>query len=118
LVLADLARDLEALFGRAPVTPEQGRTNDLVLLVEKHRRVHLARQADRRDVARLDAALAEQLVYGARGRLPPLVGLLLGPTGPRREKRMGSGDGSLDLALRVDERSLDAARADVEPQEK
>ena len=46
--------DLLALGGRALIVPQKRAADHAVLLVEKHRAVHLARQADRLHVGRLE----------------------------------------------------------------
>ncbi len=50
--------DFVALGRGALVVPQQRPADHAVLLVEKHRAVHLAREADRLDVGRLQLCLA------------------------------------------------------------
>ena len=54
---ADALLDLGAFGGGPLVVPEDGAANDLVVLVEKDRAVHLAGKTDGLDVGRLDLGL-------------------------------------------------------------
>ena len=54
------------------VVPEQGVADDLAALVEKHRAVHLPREADRLHVGRLELGLLHDRLDRRHGRLPPI----------------------------------------------
>ncbi len=51
----------------------------LVVFVEKHGAVHLARQPDRLDVGRLQLGLLDDGAHRSDRRPPPIVGILLAP---------------------------------------
>ena len=71
--------DFFTLGGRPLVVPQQGPPHDVVLLVEKHRAVHLAREADRPHVGRLELRLLHDGADRLHRRLPPIVRVLLTP---------------------------------------
>ena len=80
------------------------------LLVEHDEPVHLAGEADR---GRLDGERRERGLGGA----PPVLGILLGPAGPRRREPVAALGPRDDLPGGRDRERLDGARADVEADE-
>ena len=77
--LADPLVDFFALFGRASITPQDSRTQDLIVLIQHHKRVHLTGNADALDVRRLDGAVAQHLGNAVAYGVPPVVRVLLCP---------------------------------------
>ena len=111
----DSLRDLATLGGGASVAPEQRGTNHRALRVEKDRRVHLTRDADRRDARARPRG--EHGLDRRQCRLPPRFGVLLCPSGVRRrhlERRHGA---RFDVAAGADEDRLYTARANVDAKE-
>jgi hypothetical protein len=100
--------DLGALLSRPAVVPQDGGADHAAGRVERHEPVHLPAQPDPGDVG--DAERGEHLL----GRVPPVLGVLLRPAGPRRRERI-AGLGARDHRARlVDGERLDRRRADVE----
>ena len=79
LAAAGAAFDLVALGGGALVVPEQGGADDLARLVEEHRAVHLAGEADGGDVGGLQLGLLHDGADDLDRGLPPVFGVLLAP---------------------------------------
>ena len=79
---ADALGDLATFGGRSAVAPQERWSNHLTVRVEKHRRVHLSRNADRRD--RHSRSSREHRPNRRDARLPPRLRILLGPTRLRR----------------------------------
>jgi hypothetical protein len=106
---ADALLDLLALLAGPLVVPEDRRAQHRLVGVERDEAVHLAGQPDPGDV--LGSQLLERLLRAA----PPVLGVLLGPSAPRRGQAvldLGAGD---DLAVLGHGERLHAARPDVEP---
>src|SRR5712691_12825799 len=81
LFSADLGSDPIALRLAPLVAPDERRTEDGVRLVEQHYAVHLPGEADDGNVRAFEASLLERSPNSAQGRLPPVLGVLLGPAG-------------------------------------
>ena len=108
---ADALLDLRALGARALVVPEDRRPQHRVVGPERDEAVHLTREAER--IAVLPAELGQRRA----ARLPPVLGVLLGPARLRGRERVLALDAGEHLAGRRDRDRLDAGRADVEPGE-
>ena len=108
------AFDLFTLGGRALVVPQQGRADHLVLLVEKHRAVHLTGEADRPDVGPFEIGYFDHRIHDLDRGFPPILWVLLAP------KRLGVVAGVVgrglgqNLALGVDGQRLGAGGANVD----
>ena len=81
-------------------------------LVEDDEPVHLAGEADRRDLG--DTQLSQRRL----GCAPPVLGILLGPAGRGRRERVVLLRAREHLALGRERERLDAGRADVEADER
>ena len=88
------------------------------LLVQKHRAMHLARQADRLHVGRLELRPADDAADRSHGRPPPIVRVLLAPQRLGVIDGIGLGRLGEDFAARVDRQGLGAGGADVDAEEK
>jgi hypothetical protein len=107
---ADALLDLRALGPRALVVPEDGGAEDFAALVEADEAVHLPREPDALGV---HAEASERRL----GRSPPIRGILLRPSGPRRREwvaLLGRGD---HITVQADRERLDAGGPDVEADE-
>ena len=71
--------NLFALFGRASVTPQDRRTQNLIVLIQHYQRVHLTGNSDALDVRRLDGAVVQHLGNAVAYGVPPVVRVLLCP---------------------------------------
>ena len=111
---ADALFHLGAFGGGPLVVPEDRPANDLVVLVEEHRAVHLARQPDRANRGRLEFRLGHRLADRADRGLPPILGVLLAPERLGEVARVGLHGGGQDRALLVDGQRLGARGADVD----
>ena len=111
---AGAALDFLALGGGPLIVPEDGAANDLVVLVEKHRAVHLAREPDRLDVGRFELGLGHRLADRADRRLPPIVRVLLAPKRLGEVAGVGLHGRGEDRAPLVDGQGLGARGADVD----
>ena len=109
---ADSPLDLLALGRGALVVPEDRGPDHPVGLVEGHEPVHLAGEADSRRV------LGAHCGQRSLARAPPVLGILLGPTGRGRGQRVLPLRPRNNLAVRRDGDRLDAGRADVEADER
>ena len=90
----------------ALVAPDQRRSDDMVIGVEQHQPVHLAREADGGDIVRGDIRLAEHFANCLLGGLPPVLRTLLSPQRPRHVHLfMRGGDGVDDPPTRIHEQS-------------
>ena len=94
------------------VVPENRWANDAFIGVECDEPMHLTREADAGE-------LASRRYLGDRrlGRTPPVLRILLGPTGMRRRERIGPLGGCEHASVRGDRDRLDAGRSDVEADE-
>jgi hypothetical protein len=111
---AGAALQLVALGRRSLIVPQQRAANDLVVLVEKNRAVHLAREADRLDVSRFEFGFLDDRADGLDRGLPPVFRLLLAPQRlgvVRGVEARGLGQ---DFPLFVDRQRLGARGADVD----
>ncbi len=108
----DPVLDLFALGRCSLVVPENRWANDPFIGVECDEPVHLTREADAGE-------LASRRYLGDRrlGRTPPVLRILLGPTGMRRRERIGPLGGCEHASVRGDRDRLDAGRSDVEADE-
>src|SRR5205823_13913102 len=103
----DALLDLGALRGRSLIVPEDGRTENAVVLVQADKPVHLPREAD-------PGGLASEGRECPLGRAPPVLGVLLGPARLRSRERillLGARD---HVALRGDRDRLDTGRPHVD----
>ncbi len=104
-----------AAFGEgATVVPQDGRPQHSIAIVEQHRAVHLAGQADADDPRQLEGMVGGEFVDGGERRHDPALRVLFRPVGMGTgddERPFGDGD---DMVALVDQNRLDARRADVE----
>ncbi len=100
--------DLCALGRRSLVVPEDRGPQDAIVGAEHDEAVHLTGQPDR--------PLGQTREAG-HGRVPPILGVLLGVAGLRRRQLVALLGGGQHLPVVRDRNGLDAARADVEADE-
>ncbi len=104
LLDADLFVEVAHLLGGATVVPQNGGTNDLVIYVQGHQAVHLAGNANARDL--------RSVLAGEKGRdaaahgLPPVGGALLAPARTRELDVVGLAHDIQDVALLVHEQEF------------
>ncbi len=106
-VEADLLLDLVALRARALVVPEDRRADRAILRVERDEPVHLAGEPDPGDAV----GQAFQCLLGGG---PPVVGVLLGPTGLGRRERVRDLAPLEHFAVVSDGDDLDRGRTDID----
>jgi hypothetical protein len=106
--------DFGAFGGGALVVPEKCPADHLVLLVEEDGAVHLAGQADRFDVGRLELCLLHDGPDGLYRGVPPVVRVLLTPERFGMVTGVGGHRLGQNLAAAVDGEGLGAGRADVD----
>ena len=112
---AQLLIDLLTLRFGANVAPDQRGANDVISIVEHHSAVHLAGEADARDVITAQARLLERLSNREAAGSPPVLGILLGPADLwGSEGRMLFGGGTHYMSVRVDDERARAAGSDVD----
>src|SRR5215218_461868 len=107
---ADPLLDLLALGAGPLVVPEDGRTQDALLRVEDDQAMHLSREPYR-------VVAAEPPKGRVRGA-HPVVGILLGPTRPRRRQRVFLLGATGYGAVGRERERLDTRRSDVEADER
>ena len=105
--------DLVALGLRALVVPEDRGSEGAVVRVEGHEAVHLPAQPDALRVAGGRPEVREDGLGGA----PPVVGVLLGPSGARGGQRVLGFLACDDRAIRRDRQALGGAGSDVDAYE-
>ena len=86
LLLADGVVEVDDLFGRSAVVPEDGRADDTIALIQRDQAVHLAACADARDQRRVKAR--QQLGNAGHNGLPPVLRPLLRPARMREAQRI------------------------------
>ena len=79
LFLADLLVDLVALLGGTLVAPDDGGTQDFVVLIQHDQAVHLAGNAQGDHVILAHAGLGQHRLNGGHSSVPPILGFLLSP---------------------------------------
>ena len=90
LAFADLRGEFGGFVGRALVAPDEGGRKNVACGVEKHGAMHLPGEADGGDFRWRGGRLFQQLANGLAGGAPPVVGILFGPAGFWRSKRLGA----------------------------
>ena len=121
VVAAEGGVDVIDLDLRALVAPDEGGADDGVGFIEECEAVHLAGEADARDLIARDAGLGEDTADGGLGGIPPVFGALFGPErAVHDDVFVGGGEAVGDLAFGVEEEGAGAAGADVdaEPEHK
>ena len=121
VVAAEGGVDVINLDLGALVAPDEGGADDGVGFIEKGEAVHLAGEADARDLIARDAGLGEDAADGRLGGIPPVFGALFGPErAVHDDVFVGGGEAVGDLAFGVEEEGAGAAGADVdaEPEHK
>jgi hypothetical protein len=103
-----------ALGGGALVVPQNGGANHLVVFVQKHRPVHLARQPNRPHVGRLATGGGHRTADGRFNGLPPIFGILLAPQRPGMCAAIAGGALAQQLAGAIDGNGLGARGADID----
>ena len=109
--------DLVAFRRSALVIPQDRRSQDLIVGVEKHQPVHLPRQTHTHDLFRIHLRPVQYPANAADSRLPPQVGMLLGPHGPGCLVGIFRGSHPHDLTIRPDHDSLGGRRRRIDSQE-
>ena len=104
LLLTEVLVHGPGLLAGPAVVPENGRTNDLVLLVQHHQAVHLTAHRQALDLGRVRAV--HQLGNTGLGSGPPVCRVLLRPAGLREFQRIGSGRRLADHAPLVHQQDL------------
>ena len=112
LLFADLLVEIGHLFFGAPVVPQDGGADDLILVVQHHQAVHLAAAADARHAAGVIAC--QQGVDALGAGPPPFGGLLLAPAGLRENQRIFPGFAAQDPALFVHQQQLHRRGAQID----
>ena len=107
----DPGLDLGALGRSSLVVPEDRRAQHPILGVEHDEPVHLAREADARDLR--DVQRAQHVPR----RPPPVLRILLRPPGSGRREAVATPGASEHLAVGRNGNRLDAGRPDVEADE-
>ena len=110
-VLADGVVEVVHLVAGAPVVPEYGRADDVVVRVQRDKAVHLAAGAYAGDLGRVKARdqLRHALHYGGA----PVLGVLLAPARVGEGERIFLRYGVQHRAALVHEEELDRAGAEV-----
>ncbi len=111
---ADPLGDLLALPFGALIVPEQRRTDHLARGVEEDRAVHLPREPDPDDGLPRGPTVRRHAAQHLDRGVPPCVGVLLGPTRPRRQHRVVRRPCGDDRPALVDRHSPSTGRADVD----
>ena len=99
-------------FGRAPIVPQNCRTDDVVGFIQRDKAVHLAARADARDQFCVKAA--QQLGNAGHNCIPPILGLLLRPAGVREDERILVRDLVHDRASFIHQQQLARGRAEID----
>src|SRR4030095_15557334 len=88
LVISHCACDAVSFCLASLVAPDDGRTKHLMLLVEQHQPVHLARQPNALNGIAFNSSAVEHSGYSLSGRRPPVLRVLLRPLRLRRADRL------------------------------
>src|SRR5215471_17912316 len=83
LLSPNLGGELVCLRRAALVAPDQRWTKNVAFVIEQHCSVHLARETDRGNLRSLGLRRGQHLLNGIARCAPPVVRILLGPTGLR-----------------------------------
>ncbi len=114
-VATELILEFAALRLAALVAPDDGTTHDFIVGVEQNRAMHLARESDTGDIVCAQTGRVESLANGRSAGSPPVLGILIGPTGSRAFKRLVlCRTGSDDLAALADDEGTGAAGTHVD----
>ena len=105
-----------ALLGGTVIEPDQGVAQAGPGGIRNHGAVDLARQRHSGDVAGVGPGFGEQRLHRGAGGPPPVLGILLDPTGPRLQQRIAGALLSQLAPALVDEDDLDAAGALIDSQ--
>jgi outer membrane usher protein FimD/PapC len=98
----------------ALVAPDKRGTNNASVFVEQDGAVHLTGKADAGDLFAAEACARKRFANGDAGRLPPVIGMLLGPADLRRgEGLVVRGCGRDNAAVTIDHDGARAASANV-----
>src|SRR5579875_931974 len=121
LARADLLGDPAALCVAALVGPDDTGTQNAILAIQQHNTVHLAGEAHPAHIRSVHAEASRRhqaRANGRRGRLPPVVGILLRPAGLRMKERIIDEGISQDTPIvSREESSLDARRAEIDAEQ-
>ena len=102
-VAAENVFQFAALGLAALVAPDDGLAHDLVRGVEKNRAVHLPGEADTGDVFRAQIGRVQNVTDGKSAGSPPVLRILLSPSGPRAGEVLVIRRGGSDyFSLRID----------------
>ena len=110
-LLAEVIVERIGLLAGAAVIPEDGGTDHLVVLVQGYQTVHLAAEAQTGDLGGVD--VLEQLGYTNTKSRPPLLGILLRPTGLRHHKGIGLRRAAQHRSLAVNQKDLHGRSAQI-----
>ena len=100
------------LLAGAAVVPEDGGTDDVVVLIQSHQTVHLAAGGQALDLGGVDAL--QQLGNQGADSVPPVLGVLLGPAGLGELQRIGLGNGLADGAGFIHQKNLHGGCAEID----
>lgn len=79
LIIADQIGQLCRFLSCTLVAPDDGGTDDLIVLIEHYQSVHLTRKSDAADLRRIDGSFCDHLADSHFGRLPPVARILFRP---------------------------------------
>ena len=117
-LVADLLVQPVALRLGARVTPDKRWAQDRAVFVEHHCAVHLARQADGRNGLAWFGRSGQGFADGVLSGAPPVLWILLSPTGVRRsERRMFAGSAADQLSGCIHHDGARAARTHIHSEE-
>ena len=88
VLISDLGRNLFALLGRPLITPDDGGTDHLVILIQHNQTVHLTTDTQRHNVFLIDAALEKHRMDRAYRSVVPVFRILFRPAVLRLIKRI------------------------------
>ena len=104
LVFADDVIEIVDFFGRAPIVPQNCRTDDVVGFIQRDKAVHLPAGADACNFTCVKAA--QQLGNTGHNCAPPVLGLLLRPAGVREAEGILLRDSIQNRAVLRDKQQL------------
>jgi len=106
-----------ALRSGALVIPHDARAQHAALRVQQDHAMHLSGQAQPRQFVPADAAAPQYLLNALYSSLPPVLGILLRPLGPRGRHGVLDGGALDDTAALIDEQRFGASGADIDAYE-
>ena len=113
VIISDLGCDLFAFLGSPLVAPDNGRTDDFVLLVQHDQSMHLAADAQGNDIVLADAALLQHGMNRADRGVVPVLGILFRPAVLRLIHRVFHRRGADAFSVLVKQNCLCAGSAQI-----